>query len=64
MRMSAPTPSAPPGIIDAVLVEVEKIAKFPWSPVLAQVSTPFGRTADAGREVMRCLSARSLPRRV
>jgi hypothetical protein len=28
-----------------VLVEVEKIAKFPWSKVLAQVQTPFGRTA-------------------
>ncbi|MFF5225767.1 hypothetical protein [Dactylosporangium sp. NPDC000521] len=28
-----------------MLVEVEKIAKFPWSPILAQVSTPFGRTA-------------------
>ncbi len=28
-----------------MLVEVEKIAKFSWSPVLAQVSTPVGRTA-------------------
>jgi hypothetical protein len=28
-----------------MLVELEKIAKFPWSKVLAQVQTPFGRTA-------------------
>ena len=28
-----------------MLVEVEKIAKFPWSPVLAQIQTPIGRTA-------------------
>ncbi|MGF1426528.1 hypothetical protein [Kitasatospora sp. LaBMicrA B282] len=28
-----------------MLVEVEKIAKFPWSPVLAQVRTAFGRTS-------------------
>lgn len=28
-----------------VLVEVEKIAKFPWSPVLAQVKTRFGGTS-------------------
>ncbi|GAA4256838.1 hypothetical protein [Dactylosporangium darangshiense] len=47
--MSAPTLNATPGIIDTMLVEVEKIAKFPWSPVLAQISTPLGRTA-----VRRC----------
>jgi hypothetical protein len=28
-----------------MLVEVEKIANFPWSPVLAQVKTAFGRTS-------------------
>ncbi|MBM9510147.1 hypothetical protein [Actinacidiphila acididurans] len=28
-----------------MLVELEKIAKFSWSPVLAQVKTALGRTA-------------------
>ncbi|MBC9715054.1 hypothetical protein H9Y04_21110 [Streptomyces sp. TRM66268-LWL] len=28
-----------------MLIEVEKIAKFPWSPWLAQIQTSFGRTA-------------------
>jgi hypothetical protein len=28
-----------------MLVEVEKFAQFPWSPVLAQISTPVGRAA-------------------
>ncbi|MFI9809453.1 hypothetical protein ACIHEJ_34765 [Streptomyces sp. NPDC052301] len=28
-----------------MLVELEKVAKFPWSPWLAQIRTPFGRTA-------------------
>ncbi|MEV6839053.1 hypothetical protein AB0N17_31845 [Streptomyces sp. NPDC051133] len=28
-----------------MLIELEKLAKFPWSPWLAQIRTPFGRTA-------------------
>jgi len=35
-----------------MLVEVENIAKFSWSPVVAQVSTPVGArgsTGDDGR---------------
>ncbi|MFF3286490.1 hypothetical protein [Streptomyces sp. NPDC003023] len=28
-----------------MLVRIEKIAKFPWSPWLAQVQSPYGRTA-------------------
>ncbi|MFE5210765.1 hypothetical protein [Streptomyces sp. NPDC056600] len=28
-----------------MLIDVEKIARFPWSPWLAQIQTPFGRTA-------------------
>ena len=28
-----------------MLVDVEKIATFPWSPLLAQIRTPLGRTA-------------------
>lgn len=28
-----------------MLVEVEKIDKFPWSPVVVQIQTPVGRTA-------------------
>ncbi|MGW5640955.1 hypothetical protein, partial [Streptomyces sp. NPDC003832] len=28
-----------------MLIELEKVAKFPWSPWLAQIQTPFGRTA-------------------
>jgi hypothetical protein len=32
-------------MIEPMLVEVEKIDKFPWSPVVAQIQTPVGRTA-------------------